>query len=141
MTTQVGLDRDTLDMMLSSLDEFVAEALPDDRRLDLDHEDVCPEETIRAMCGEELGMQLLFMPDEYGGMGGGAFDIYRVCERLAGVDLGLATSVLATFLGSDPIRVGGPRGAEASGWAGSPSRASCSPTAPRSPRRAAISGR
>ena len=44
---------------------------------------------------------------EYGGMGGGAFDIYRVCERMAAIDLGLATSELATFLGSDPIRVGG----------------------------------
>ena len=40
-------------------------------------------------------------------MGGNAFDIYRVCERMAAIDLGLATSVLATFLGSDPIVVGG----------------------------------
>ncbi|MGO8939064.1 MAG: hypothetical protein ACLQLO_18785, partial [Mycobacterium sp.] len=37
MTTNVGLDRDSLEMMLTSLDEFVAEALPDDRRLELDH--------------------------------------------------------------------------------------------------------
>ena len=41
------------------------------------------------------------------GFGGGAFDVYRVCERMARVDLGLATSVFATFLGSDPILVGG----------------------------------
>jgi len=40
-------------------------------------------------------------------MGGGALDVYRVCERMAAIDLGLATSELATFLGSDPIRVGG----------------------------------
>ncbi len=106
MTTNVGLDRDSLDMMLTSLDEFVAEALPDDRRLDLDHEDVCPEETVRAMCGEDLGVQLVFIPEEYGGFGGGAFDSYRVCERLARFDIGVATSVLATFLGSDPIVVG-----------------------------------
>ena len=106
MTTQVGLDRDTLDMMLSSLDAFVTEALPDHRRLDLDHEDVCPEETIRAMCGEDLGVHLVFIPEEYGGLGGGAFDSYRVCERLARVDIGIATSVFATFLGTDPILVG-----------------------------------
>jgi alkylation response protein AidB-like acyl-CoA dehydrogenase len=106
MTTNVGLDRDSLDMMLTSLDEFVAEALPDDRRLDLDHEDVCPEETLRAMCGEDLGVHLVFIPEEYGGFGGGAFDSYRVCERLARLDIGVATSVLATFLGSDPILVG-----------------------------------
>ena len=106
MTTNVGLDRDSLEMMLTSLDDFVAEALPDDRRLDLDHDDVCPEETVRAMCGEDLGVQLVFIPEEYGGFGGGAFDSYRVCERLARFDIGVATSVLATFLGSDPILVG-----------------------------------
>jgi len=106
MTTNVGLDRDSLDMMLTSLDDFVAEALPDDRRLELDHDDVCPEKTVRAMCGDDLGVQLVFIPEEYGGFGGGAFDSYRVCERLARFDIGVATSVLATFLGSDPILVG-----------------------------------
>ncbi|HXY66064.1 MAG TPA: acyl-CoA dehydrogenase family protein [Mycobacterium sp.] len=106
MTANVGLDRDSLDMMLTSLDDFVAEALPNDRRLELDHDDVCPEKTVRAMCGDELGVQLVFIPEEYGGFGGGAFDSYRVCERLARFDIGVATSVLATFLGSDPILVG-----------------------------------
>jgi alkylation response protein AidB-like acyl-CoA dehydrogenase len=106
MTTNVGLDRDTLDLMLDSLDEFVAAALPDQRRLELDREDICPEETIRAMCGEDLGVHLVFIPEEYGGLGGGAFDSYRVCERLARVDIGVATAVFATFLGSDPILVG-----------------------------------
>jgi alkylation response protein AidB-like acyl-CoA dehydrogenase len=57
--------------------------------------------------GDGLGIQLLFVPFEYGGMGGGALDVYRICERMAAIDLGLATSELATFLGSDPIRVGG----------------------------------
>ncbi len=106
MTATTGLDRDTLDMMLSSLDAFIAAALPESRQLELDHEDVCPEETVRAMCGEDLGVHLVFIPEEYGGLGGGAFDSYRVCERLARIDIGLATSVFATFLGSDPILVG-----------------------------------
>ncbi len=106
MTATVGLDRDTLDMMLDSLDEFVAAALPDQRLLELDHEDICPEETIRAMCGEDLGVHLVFIPEEYGGLGGGAFDSYRVCERLARIDIGVATSVFATFLGTDPILIG-----------------------------------
>ena len=106
MTTNLGLDRDSLDMMLASLDDYVTEALPDDRRLDLDREDVCPEETVRAMCGKDLGVHLLFIPEEYGGLGGGAFDSYRLCERLARIDIGVATSVFATFLGSDPILVG-----------------------------------
>ena len=59
------------------------------------------------MCSpDKLGIQLLFIPEEYGGFGGGAFDVYCVCEEMARIDLGVATSVLATFLGSDPITVG-----------------------------------
>ncbi len=102
-----GVDADTLAAMLEALGDFVADALSDDRMLELDHEDVCPEDTVRAMCSDALGVQLVFIPEAYGGMGGGAFDSYRVCERLARVDIGLATSVFATFLGSDPILMGG----------------------------------
>jgi alkylation response protein AidB-like acyl-CoA dehydrogenase len=59
------------------------------------------------MCSpDKLGIQLLFIPEEYGGMGGGAFDVYCICEEMAHIDLGVATAVLATFLGSDPITVG-----------------------------------
>jgi alkylation response protein AidB-like acyl-CoA dehydrogenase len=59
------------------------------------------------MCSpDKLGIQLLFIPEEFGGMGGGTFDVYCVCEEMARIDLGVATAVLATFLGSDPITVG-----------------------------------
>ncbi|HZU54913.1 MAG TPA: acyl-CoA dehydrogenase family protein [Actinocrinis sp.] len=102
-----GLDAASLGLMLEALDDFTENALPWERRLELDHEDVCPEQTVRAMCGEDLGVQLAFFPEEYGGMGGGAFDSYRICERLARIDIGLATSVFATFLGCDPILFGG----------------------------------
>ena len=56
-------------------------------------------------------------------MGGSVVDVYRVCERIARIDLGIATSVLATFLGSDPITVGGTPEQRGRGWAGSPTRA------------------
>ncbi len=105
-STTSGLDPSTLDLMLDTLGDFVANALPVSRQLELDQADVCPEDLVRAMCGDQLGVQLVFIPEEYGGMGGGAFDSYRVCERLARADIGLATSVFATFLGSDPILVG-----------------------------------
>jgi alkylation response protein AidB-like acyl-CoA dehydrogenase len=49
---------------------------------------------------------LPFLPVEYGGMGGGAYDIYRLSCEFAQIDLGLATSMLAVALGTDPIRVG-----------------------------------
>jgi alkylation response protein AidB-like acyl-CoA dehydrogenase len=102
-----GLDRETLEFTLESIHEFARRELPDSLLIELDERDEFPEELVRKMCGEELGVQLLFVPEEYGGMGGNAMDVYRVCERMAAVDLGIATSVLATFLGSDPITVGG----------------------------------
>ena len=97
---------------------------------------------MRAMCSDALGVQLVFIPEEYGGLGGGAFDSYRVCERMARLDIGLATSVFATFLGSDPILMGGTE-EQTQGVAGSDRRrrASSSPTAPPSPRPAATSAR
>ncbi len=102
-----GLDLASLTLILEALGDFVTGALTPQRQLDLDHDDACPEDTVRAMSSDELGVQLVFIPEEFGGMGGAAFDSYRVCERMARFDLGLATAVFATFLGSDPILVGG----------------------------------
>jgi alkylation response protein AidB-like acyl-CoA dehydrogenase len=103
----VARTRSRDDDALKSIGDFASRELPDPVLIELDERDEFPEELVRRMCGEELGVQMLFVPFEYGGMGGDAFDIYRICERIAAVDLGLATSVLATFLGSDPISVGG----------------------------------
>ena len=81
---------------------------PDEKLQELDARDECPLEIVRHMCSpDKLGLQLLFIPEEFGGLGGGAFDVYCVCEEMARIDLGVATAVLATFLGSDPIPVGG----------------------------------
>jgi len=103
-----GFDKETLDVMLESLRKFTDAHLPDEKVLELDATEEFPVEIIRGMCDPaELGIQLLFIPEEFEGMGGGAFDVYRVCEELARVDLGVATGVLATFLGSDPIIFGG----------------------------------
>ncbi len=103
-----GLDADTLEMMLDALGDFVGHELSEQRQLELDHEDVCPEDLVRALSDpEQLGVQLVFVPEAYGGMDGNAFDSYRVCEVMARHDIGVATAVFATFLGSDPIMFGG----------------------------------
>jgi alkylation response protein AidB-like acyl-CoA dehydrogenase len=102
-----GLDRELLEMTLDAVGDFAAHELPEKLLIDLDERDEFPAELVKRMCSEDLGVQLLFIPEEYGGMGGSAFDVYRICERMAAIDLGIATSVLATFLGSDPIVVGG----------------------------------
>jgi acyl-CoA dehydrogenase len=106
-TVPAGLDLESLEFTLESIDEFAARELPDSAVIALDERDEFPEALVRRMCGEELGVQLAFVAEEHGGMGGSAFDVYRVCERMAAIDVGIATSVLATFLGSDPILVGG----------------------------------
>src|SRR5450755_1408045 len=97
----------TLKLSLKSLKDFAKKRLPDEVLRDLDERDECPVEIVHDMCNpDQLGIQLLFVPEEFGGMGGGTFDVYCVCEEMARIDLGVATAVLATFLGSDPITVG-----------------------------------
>src|SRR5579885_2417327 len=97
----------TLKLSLKSLRDFAKKRLPDEELIELDARDECPLEIVGHMCNaDQLGIQLLFIPEEYGGFGGGAFDVYCVCEEMARIDLGIATAVLATFLGSDPITVG-----------------------------------
>ena len=97
----------TLKLSLKSLRDFAKKRLPDEVLRELDDRDECPIEIVHHMCNpDQLGIQLLFVPEEFGGMGGGAFDVYCVCEEMARIDLGVATAVLATFLGSDPITVG-----------------------------------
>ncbi len=102
-----GLDRESLALAIETLHDYAKQRLPDEVLLGFDARDEMPLEIVREMCGPDVGLQLLFVPEPFGGMGGGAFDVYRFCEELARVDLGIATGLLATFLGSDPIRVGG----------------------------------
>ena len=101
-----GIDKESLDLILQSIRDFAKAKLSDARLLELDEKDEFPEALIREM-GQELGVQLVFVPEAYGGMGGGAFDVYKVCEAVARIDVGIGTGLLATFLGSDPIAFGG----------------------------------
>ncbi len=104
---QGGLDAESLELAIETLHDFAKQRIPDEALLGFDARDEMPIDLVREMCSPEVGLQLLFVPEPYGGMGGGAFDVYRFCEEMARIDLGVATSLLATFLGSDPIRVGG----------------------------------
>ena len=102
-----GLDNETREMILDTLKRYAARKLTNEYLLELDHEDRFPQEVLQELYDPaQLGLHLLFIPEEYDGLGGGAYDIYRVSELMAAIDLGVATGVLATFLGSDPIRVG-----------------------------------
>lgn len=103
-----GLDRETLDMLLSTLKKYGDRKLTTENLLELDQKDEFPRDVLEELYDPmQLGLHLLFIPEEYDGLGGGAYDIYRVSELMAEIDLGIATGVLATFLGTDPITVGG----------------------------------
>ncbi|MBK7409005.1 MAG: acyl-CoA dehydrogenase family protein [Saprospirales bacterium] len=101
-----GVNPSELHMIVDAVLDFSSENFTDQKLLQLDHDDVFPIELIRQVCGDGLGVHLIFIPEQFGGMGGGAYDSYRVCEALASVDVGVATGVFATFLGSDPIVFG-----------------------------------
>lgn len=106
-STPEDIDADTLRLTLEALRQFAASHFPDHRLLELDSMDEAPVAELRAMHSQELGIHLLFLPVEYGGMGGGAFDVYRVCAQLAGTDLGIAVGLSVGSLGSDVIARGG----------------------------------
>ncbi|MCK6580561.1 MAG: acyl-CoA dehydrogenase family protein [Anaerolineae bacterium] len=101
------LDGDTLDMILGTLTKYAQRKLTPEYLLELDHKDEFPRSVLEELYDPaQLGLHLTFIEEDFGGLGGGAYDIYRISELMASFDLGIATGVLATFLGSDPISVG-----------------------------------
>ena len=106
MTAYARLEADDLELIIGTLKEFTDRNAPFEKRLAWDEHDTCPADVVREMLSPEVGLHLPFLPAEYGGMGGGAYDIYRLSCEFAQIDLGLATSMLAVALGTDPIRVG-----------------------------------
>lgn len=104
---QGTLDAGTLDLILDTIRKWAARRLPLEKKLELDAREEFPEDLVRELIGPEIGVHLVFIPEEHGGIGGGAEALYRVCEALARVDLGVATALFAIALGTDPIRVGG----------------------------------
>jgi acyl-CoA dehydrogenase len=101
-----GLDKESLQMLLDTLGSFGRQKLPAQVRLELDEKDEFPLGLVEELLGPEIGLHLLFIPEELGGLGGSAYDVYRVSEDMARLDLGVATAFLAIFLGTDPIVVG-----------------------------------
>ncbi|MDY6953623.1 MAG: acyl-CoA dehydrogenase family protein, partial [Thermodesulfobacteriota bacterium] len=98
-----GLDPESRQMVLDTLDMVRKRLLPKEKILELDKHETFPEEIIREMLGPEIGLQLLFIPEEFGGMGGGARDCCALTREMARICLGVATAFFAIQLGADPI--------------------------------------
>jgi alkylation response protein AidB-like acyl-CoA dehydrogenase len=106
MTAQTRLDPEMLSMVLDTIDKLEKEKITLDAKLEMDRVGDFPEELIRFMLGPEIALHLIFIPEEYGGLGAGTSDIAIISERMAKMDLAIATAFLAICLGMDPIRVG-----------------------------------
>ena len=101
-----GLDAESRQMVVETVRQLRKKLLTKENILDWDHREFFPEEAVREMLGPEIGLQLLFIPEEYGGMGGGARDCCTVTQEMAKICLGIATAFFAIQLGTDPILVG-----------------------------------
>ena len=106
MVEQSKMDTEMLSMVLDTLSRLENDKLALKEKLDMDSSGEFPMELIRFMLGPEVALHLIFIPEEYGGLGAGATEIALVSEKMAKIDLAVATSFLAICLGMDPIRVG-----------------------------------
>jgi alkylation response protein AidB-like acyl-CoA dehydrogenase len=102
-----GLDAESRQMVLDTVAQLKKRLLTKDKILEYDREEIFPEDTIREMLGPEIGLQLLMLPEVYGGIGGGARDSCAVTREMAKICLGITTAFFAIQLGADPIMVGG----------------------------------
>ncbi|RLB29725.1 MAG: acyl-CoA dehydrogenase, partial [Deltaproteobacteria bacterium] len=107
MTAEAKMDPEMFSMVLDTLEKLGKEKLTLDVKLEMDSSAEFPMELVRFMLGPEVGLHLIFIPEEYGGLGAGAKEIAVISEKMAKMDLAVATSFLAICLGMDPIRVGG----------------------------------
>ena len=102
-----GLDPESRQMVLDTVGQLKKRLLTKEKVLEFDQKEIFPEETIREMLGPEIGLQLLMLPEAYGGIGGGARDSCALTREMAKICLGITTAFFAIQLGADPIIVGG----------------------------------
>ncbi len=101
-----GLDDESRQMVADTVRQLRKRLLTKEKILEYDKKEIFPEEIVRELLGQDIGLQLLFIPEEYGGMGGGARDCCAVVREMCKICLGVGTGFFAVQLGSDPILVG-----------------------------------
>ena len=104
---QGGLDEETRQMVIDTVRQLTKRLLTQKAILEWDRNEIFPESAVREMLSPEIGLQLLFIPEAYGGMGGGALDCCAVTREMSKICMGVGTAFFAIQLGSDPIIVGG----------------------------------
>lgn len=102
----IGLDEESRQMVVETVQQLRKRLLTKEKVLEFDKKEIFPDEVIREMLGPDIGLQLLFIPEEYGGIGGGARDCHAVISEMCKICLGVGTGFFAIQLGADPILVG-----------------------------------
>ena len=74
-------------------------------RAELDERGEFPREILQDMAKADLFG--IFVPEQYGGLGGGCFEIVLAMEQLAMGCVGIATSFAASALGIFPVILAG----------------------------------
>ncbi len=102
-----GLDLESRQMVIETVRHLKERLFTREKILEYDKKEFFPEDSIRKMLGPDIGLQLLFIPEKYGGMGGGARDWFTVIREMCKICLGIGTAFFAIQLGADPLIVGG----------------------------------
>lgn len=105
--TLYGLDLESRQMVLDTVTLLRKRLLTREKILEWDQKEIFPEDALREMLGPEIGLQMLMIPEKYGGMGGGARDSCEVTREMSKICLGVGTAFFALQLGADPLMVGG----------------------------------
>ena len=97
----------TLKLSLKSLKDFAKKRLPDEELLALDERDECPHgDRAPHVLRTSLPSNCSLFPKSSAEWAAAPSTSTACAKRWRRIDLGVATAVLATFLGSDPISVG-----------------------------------
>ncbi len=113
----IGLDPELRQMVIDTIRQMKNRLLTREKVLEYDKNEIFPEDTIREMLSPDIGLQLLFIPEAYGGMGGGSRDCCEAIFEMCKICLGIGTAFFAIQLGADPIIVGATKDQKAK-WLG-----------------------
>ncbi len=91
--------------MIKELARQIAEEKVKPVRAEFDEKGEFPEDIIKVIAESDLFR--VFVSEEYGGLGGGAFELCLVTEELSKVCAGVAVSYAASALGALPINLFG----------------------------------
>jgi len=92
-------------VMIRDLARKIAEEKIAPKAQELDEKGEFPWEIIKVLAQSDLFR--VFLPEEYGGLGGGVFDLCLVTEELSKACSGVAVSYAASALGAFPILLHG----------------------------------